>query len=105
MGKKDVIEILKKFCKVLEEKKVHVERLILFGSWSKGTQQEGSDIDVIVVSRDFQGKDPWSRIKMIGGAVYKVFEPIQATGVTPEEWNSRAMTICELAKDGEVVAV
>jgi stress-induced morphogen len=105
MGKKDVLEILRKFRKALEERKVHVERMILFGSWAKGTQQEGSDIDVVVVSRDFQGKDQWNRIKMIGGAVYKVFAPIQAATVTPEEWDSKAMTICELAKDGEVVTV
>lgn len=105
MGKDDVLELLRKFRRVLEENKVHVDQLILFGSWAKGTQQEGSDIDVVVVSRDFEGKDQWNRIKMIGGAVYKVFAPIQVAGVTPEEWDSRATTICELAKNGEVLAV
>jgi predicted nucleotidyltransferase len=105
VGKNDVLEILRKFRLALEEKKVHVERLILFGSWAKGTQHEGSDIDVIVVSRDFEGKDHWNRIKLLGAAVYKVFAPIQASAVTPEEWDSRAMTICELAKDGEVLAI
>jgi len=105
MGKNDVLAILQKFRLALEEKKVHVERMVLFGSWAKGTQHEGSDIDVVVVSRDFEGKDQWNRIKMIGGAVYKVFAPIQAATVTPHEWDSRSMTICELAKDGEVLAV
>jgi len=32
-------------------------------------------------------------------------EQDKAAGVTPEEWDSRAMTICELARDGEVLAV
>ena len=105
MGKKDVLELLRKFRMALEEKKIHVDRLILFGSCSEGTQHEYSDIDVVVVSSDFAGKDQWSRIKLLGSAVYKVFAPIQAAGVTPEEWDSRAMTVCELAKNGEVLTV
>jgi predicted nucleotidyltransferase len=103
MGKKDVIDILSRFRAALEEKKVHVERMVLFGSWSKDTAHEASDIDVVVISEDFKGKDHWSRSKMLGSAVYKVFAPIQAAAVTPEEWLARTMTICELAKDGEIL--
>ncbi len=105
MGKKDVLNILSRFRVVLESKKIHVEKMVLFGSWAKGTAGKFSDIDVVVVSRDFSGKDLWSRAKLLGSAVYQVLEPIQAVALTPQEWDGRTSTICELAKDGEVIAV
>lgn len=107
MGKKDVLEILKRFCMALESKKVHVQKMILFGSWAKGTAGEFSDIDVVIISEAFDGKDLWSRAKLLGGAqaAYHILEPIQAVAVTPQEWDGKTSTICELAKDGEVVAV
>jgi predicted nucleotidyltransferase len=105
MGKNDVLEILRKFRRALEDKEIHVDKLVLFGSWAKGTQHEGSDIDVVVISRDFEGKDPWSRIKLMGSAIYKVFAPIQAAAVTPKEWAARELMVCQLAKDGDVLAV
>lgn len=105
MGKKDVLDILRRFRAALESKKVRVEKVVLFGSWAKGTAREDSDIDVVVVSPDFGGKDLWSRAKMLGPAAYQVFAPIQASALTPQEWEGKTSTICELAKDGEVLAV
>ncbi|MBI4309075.1 MAG: nucleotidyltransferase domain-containing protein [Candidatus Omnitrophica bacterium] len=103
MGKRDVVRILQKFRLVLE-KKIRVERIVLFGSWAKGMAWEASDIDVVVISADFRGKDHWLRSKLLGSAVYNVFAPIQAVAVTPEEWDAKTMTICELAQNGEILA-
>ncbi|MBF0387496.1 MAG: nucleotidyltransferase domain-containing protein [Candidatus Omnitrophica bacterium] len=103
MGKKDILEILRLFRQTLEERGVHVERMILFGSWAAGTQREGSDIDVVVVSADFAGKDHWARIEAVSGAIYKVFAPIQAFTLTPEEWLSGKKNVCDFARGGELV--
>jgi len=105
MGKKDILEILRQFRSALIERGVRVDAMILFGSWAKGTQHEGSDIDVVVVSRDFDGKDQWARIKAVSGAIYKVFAPIQAFTLTPEEWASGHRNVCDFARDGEVIPV
>lgn len=105
MGKNDVLNILKRFREALESRKIHVEKIILFGSWAKGTAGEFSDIDVVVVSKDFNGKDLWSRAQMLGAAVYQVFEPIEAVALTPQEWEGKTSTVCELAKNGELVTV
>jgi len=56
MAKKEIIEILRKFQKVLEEKGIHVEKIILYGSRVTGKFHKDSDIDIAVVSPDF-GKD------------------------------------------------
>ncbi len=103
MGKKDVLNILKRLSELLEHSNVHVERLILFGSWARGTQQEGSDIDVVIVSSDFQGKDYWARINILSEAVYQVFAPIQAVAMTPQEWESKESPVCDFAQGGEII--
>lgn len=103
MGKKDVLNILRHLKERLEQNKVHVDRLILFGSWAQGTQKEGSDIDV-VVSNDFNGKDYWARIDILSKAIYQVFAPIQAIAMTPQEWESKESPICDFAQKGEIVA-
>lgn len=104
MGKKDILDILRQFKALLECHKVHVDRLILFGSWAQGTQQEGSDIDVVVISKDFSGKDYWGRISIISDVIYQLLAPIQAVAMTPQEWESKESPIYDVARYGEVIA-
>ena len=61
----------------------------------------------MIVSEVFDGKDLWARAKLLGAAqaAYHILEPIQALAVSPQEWDGKTSTVCELAKDGEVVAV
>ena len=103
MGKKDVLNILLRFKESLERNHIRVDRLILFGSWAKGTQQEGSDIDVVVISQDFEDKDYWARINILSEAIYQVFQPIEAVAMTPQEWDSKESPVCEFASQGEVI--
>ncbi len=103
MGKNDVLNILKQLIEFLKQDNIDVDRLILFGSWSKGTQRDGSDIDIVVVSNDFKDKDYWARINILSEAIYDVHAPIQAVAMTPQEWESKESPICEFAQAGEVI--
>lgn len=53
MGGKTIIGQLKEYKKKLSEK-IDIEELILFGSRAKGQGSEDSDIDLLVVSKDFE---------------------------------------------------
>jgi uncharacterized protein len=103
MGKKDVLAILKQLKQNLQEAGVRVERMILYGSWAQGTATDLSDIDVVVISEDFQGKDYWDRINILTEAIYKIFAPIEACAMTPGEWKNKDSLICEFAREGETV--
>lgn len=103
MDKSTVLRIVSDFGKALEAEKIKPQKIILFGSYSTGTQREGSDIDLVVISEDFAGKDYWERIDVLAAALVRVFEPIEAIAMTPQEWQSGDSLIADYARNGEIV--
>ena len=103
MDKAAVLRIIKQFKKELEKQGLRVDRLVLYGSWATGKAEEGSDIDVVVVSPDFAGKGYWDRIRILSNAIYEIFEPIEAVALTPEEWDRGDSTVVEYARSGETI--
>jgi len=103
MDKDAVLKIIGDFGKALESEGIKLPKIILFGSYSTGTQREDSDIDLVVISEDFAGKDYWKRIDILSNAIFAVFKPIEAVAMTPEEWERGDSLIVEFARHGEVV--
>ena len=50
---KDVLNTIKQYIKEIK-KQYNVTEIILFGSYAKGTENENSDIDIAIVSEDFE---------------------------------------------------
>ncbi len=48
MNRKEIVEYLKRF-KIENKNKYHIKRLGIFGSVARGTANDNSDIDVVVV--------------------------------------------------------
>ena len=103
MDKKSALNALHNFRLALESKGIRIHKLILYGSYAQGNAREGSDIDVLVISDDFSGKTYWERIDILSGAIYEVFEPIEAVALTVEEWEKDERAVTQYAKDGEVI--
>src|SRR3989304_6633889 len=97
-----VFEILTHFGEALERNGIRVMRMILFGSYATGTQSEWSDIDVVVISTDFQSMGRWDRAKVLANAVCEVLEPIEAVAFTPEEWEKGDSMLIEAIKSGKM---
>lgn len=61
------------------------ESILLYGSYARGNAREDSDIDIIVVSKDFRNMNLRERLELLGLAAGRVFEPMEALGYTPDE--------------------
>ncbi len=64
---------------------IHPERILLYGSQATGTAREGSDIDLIVISKDWKKYNHRERLELLGVASARILEPVQAQGFTPNE--------------------
>jgi len=69
--------------------------IALFGSFLKGNNHKDSDMDIIIISETFKGRNLNERIKMISNAELEVRKqyvvPIDILMKTPEEYNNQKM--------------
>ncbi|MBV6465276.1 MAG: nucleotidyltransferase domain-containing protein [Anaerolineae bacterium CFX3] len=77
--------IIKSFQRELKKMGIRSERVVVFGSYANGTAREDSDIDLFVVSRDWEKYNLRERLEILGVAAVRILEPVQAQGVTPHE--------------------
>ncbi len=82
----EVEKIITAFKKALAKQGVKTEKIILFGSQAQGTAGEHSDIDLVVISNDFNGLDFMERCALLGRAIADIMEPIEPLAYTPEEF-------------------
>lgn len=104
MDKERVFEIAHFFKSCLEEKGVRVSKLILFGSQAALTAGDESDIDLAVVSKDFEGQSLLKRIELTGKAEWETIKkfvvPLDVIGLTPGEFDNETRLIVSYAKKG-----
>ncbi len=102
----ELAEIIRRYTVQLETMNIHVERVMLFGSYASGTQHEGSDIDLVVVSSDWAKYNDIERLETLGIAAGRILEPVEAVGFTPEDIAAhRLSTFWEMILSEQAVAV
>lgn len=85
-------QIVKRYRTQLQKMGIHPTRVLLYGSQASGTAREGSDIDLIVISGDWQKYNHRQRLELLGIAAARILEPIQAQGFTPTEIRQKKIT-------------
>lgn len=80
-----------------------IEKAFLFGFWAEGKAREESDIDLLIISDEFGKISFWDKAKLLGKIKMQLLEPIDAVGLTTEEFKEGHSLIVEFAKKGEVV--
>ena len=113
MKRKTADECLKQKIKeiVLQEfksKGLKLDKIVLFGSFAKGNQNRESDIDLIIVSRDFRGKNIVEKVDMASGLnwqlVHQTKKPFDLLYCSDLEWKKASSLIISAAKkEGQVI--
>lgn len=106
MVKKEKLE--KVLLELLQGKGIKVSKIIIFGSYAQGKEKPESDIDIIIVSRDFRDKDIFARVELTRGVhstlVKKFMQPFDLIYCSDVEWNQGRSLIINTAKaEGEVI--
>lgn len=83
--RREIKEVIHRYKETLQKLGVHAERIILYGSFAKGTPKKDSDIDLVVVSNDFKKMNLRQRLEVLGIAAARIMKPIEARGYTFNE--------------------
>jgi predicted nucleotidyltransferase len=107
MVKGKVTEAVRFFEKCLKEKGLKVSKIILFGSQVKGTTTEENDVDILIISEDFHGKDIFERTRLTKDAeimtLKKFMMPFDIVTLTSEEFERGTSLVVEYAKRRKVM--
>jgi uncharacterized protein len=97
MDKEKVIKEVKRFKKELT-KKYKVDKLILFGSYAKGTNHPNSDVDLLIISEDFSNIHVLDRNYPLY-FIWDAESDVDFLCYTPDEVkrHSKVPTICQTA--------
>ena len=78
--------IIKAYLGQLKKLGITTQRVILYGSFARGDNKKESDIDLIIVSDDFEDMNLRERLEILGIAAARILEPIEALGYTSKEF-------------------
>lgn len=107
MAKRKNIKTINILKELVKQRGMDVDRIVIFGSYARGEEKKGSDIDIIIVSRDFEGKDIFERVEITSGIhrelVERIMKPVDIMYYSPTEWEKSNSLIMNQAKEEGVV--
>lgn len=81
----DVERIVALYVAELAKHGIRARKVILFGSYARGTATSLSDIDLVIISEDLAKWPPLERLEMLSRLTAPTHAPIEVLGYTPEE--------------------
>jgi len=99
VDKEQAVEKVKRYAEAVRQN-FPVRKIILYGSYAKKSAKEGSDIDVAVVMRRFEGDWLLSRAKLfkLRSDIDLMIEPVLL-----EEENDPSGFLADILKTGEII--
>lgn len=87
------------------KQKIHVQRVILFGSYARGDADKWSDLDLAVISPDFTGMSHANRMDLLVKLAMAVDSMVEVRPYTPEEFKEARPTnfLGHILTEGKVV--
>ena len=91
---------IKEYIEILEKDKLPIKKVILFGSYAKGTQHKWSDVDLCVISSKF--KNAFDAMQYLSlKTIFDMKYTIEPIGFSPKDFNDDySSLIHEIKKTG-----
>ena len=99
-----VRRIVQRYVRALQSR-IHVERVILYGSYATGRAHEWSDIDIVVVSPDFARMNELERVQFLARRTVHFDSRLAPLAYTPTEFDHAQpyQFPAEIKRTGKVV--
>ncbi len=100
-----IVKILRQ---LFQERGVSLDKIVLFGSLARGIERQDSDIDIIIVSKDFREKSIFERVELIAGVgrelVRRTKKPYDMLFISDQEWDKGNSLVINAAKrEGQIL--
>ena len=82
---KDILKIINEYIKEIK-KRYNITAIILFGSYAKGTENENSDIDIAVISDDFD--DIYDCMAVLMGMTWDIDARIEPHPIKKKDYDA-----------------
>jgi predicted nucleotidyltransferase len=83
--RRQITTLIRRYVAALEGRGIPVERVILFGSHASGHPDESSDIDIAVISPQFDALSLLERYEQLGLANRDLHAPLDIVGFSPSQ--------------------
>jgi predicted nucleotidyltransferase len=108
MVKDPVVTAAELLRNIFKHRRLKLNKLVLFGSYAAKKNTKFSDIDLIIVSKDFRKKTFNQRVKLMKGLnrslVYAINKPVDIFYFSDEEWKQgNSLIISEAKSTGKVL--
>ena len=91
----------------LRSQGLRVEQAVLFGSLAREDAHRSGDVDIAIVSPDFEGKDIFERAELTRRAEVRTIKrfmvPLDLIVLTPQEFEEGASLSARFAQEGEPI--
>ena len=106
MAKQDVIDNIHIYVSRLQEEGIEVSFVVLFGSHARGNPHKWSDIDLLIVSPQFDGGKRSEEVDLLWCVAAVVDSRIEPVACGLQQWdNDDESVIIEVARrEGKVVS-
>lgn len=96
---KSVIKEITDYINLLQKDNLPIERVVLFGSYAKGTQHTWSDIDLCIISPKF--RNSWKATQYLWSKrTNDTGLTIEPVGFSPLDYKNESSLIAEIKRTG-----
>ena len=92
---------------LLEGRNITVDKIIVFGSHAKDNYTKDSDVDIAVISQDFNEKDVFQKAEMLKGLKWTLVEKFElAFDIVPvslKQWQESSSLVVDFIKEGKAL--
>ena len=107
MVDQSVVAITKEYLRALQRRGLPVRFGVLFGSWVQGKPHRWSDIDLVVVSPQFDHSHSWTDVTVLWRQAARVDSRIEPIACGERQWEAddSSMIIGIARREGQRIAL